>query len=220
MFLLYLTNSKISNFNFAFSSQCHEHVSITFFESVLTLACVLVPHVFCFAHTTHFLNTTCRWIFTFLKKMRLAYLEEPETWKRAADILQKLAKNVDIFLQKSNMRFTKKNKVFRHPQFPKKVLYVIRQQKVSFIFESKIAIIFRRSPCRRFSRTSTKSFMSGNWSKRRYEISWKFSLPHRTMEIFWSFSRKTATSTSMPIRTALTVYYSAFSSNVKSTVRN
>lgn len=100
--------------------------------------------------------------FYIFEKMRLAYLEEPETWKRAADILQKLAKNVDIFLQKSNKRFSKGTKVCRYPQFPKKFLYVKHQQKVSFIFESKIAIIFRRSPCRRFSRTSTKSFMSGN----------------------------------------------------------
>ena len=68
--------------------------------------------------------------------MRLAYLEEPETWKRAADIFQKLAKSVDMFLQKSNKRFSKGKKVCRHPQLPKKFYNVKNQQKV-FHFEEQ-----------------------------------------------------------------------------------
>jgi hypothetical protein len=69
--------------------------------------------------------------------MRLAYLEEPETWKRAADIFHKLAKNVDMFLQKSNWRFSKGIKVYRCPPSPKKFLYVKQQQKVSSILRAK-----------------------------------------------------------------------------------
>ena len=69
--------------------------------------------------------------------MRLTYLEQPETWKRAAGILQKLEKNVTTFLQKSNKRFSKGRKVFPNPAFPKKFHYEKHQKKVYFIFESK-----------------------------------------------------------------------------------
>ena len=69
--------------------------------------------------------------------MRLTYLEQPETWKRAAEILVKLDKNVTTFLQKSNQRFSKGRKVFPNAHLPKKFHYVKHQKKVYFIFESK-----------------------------------------------------------------------------------
>ena len=69
--------------------------------------------------------------------MKLTYLEHPETWKRAAEILQRLDKNVTTFLQKSNKRFSKGRKVFPNPAFPKKFHYVKHQKKVYFIFENK-----------------------------------------------------------------------------------
>ncbi|CBY31899.1 unnamed protein product [Oikopleura dioica] len=56
--------------------------------------------------------------------MRLAYLEKPETWKRAAQLLQKLDKNVQMFLEKSNKRFSKGRKLYPFPCCPKRFQYI------------------------------------------------------------------------------------------------
>ena len=58
--------------------------------------------------------------------------------------LKKLSKNVIILLQKSNKRFYKGTKSFPYDQFPSKLHFVKHQQKVNFIFESKISSILRR----------------------------------------------------------------------------
>jgi len=55
--------------------------------------------------------------------MRLAYLENPETWKKAAEVLDKLAKEVQVLFEKSNTRFSRKKLPIVLSHFPRVVMY-------------------------------------------------------------------------------------------------
>ena len=75
--------------------------------------------------------------------MRLAYLEDPETWKRVAEVLDKLAKEVKLLFDKSNKRFAKPDKIVLSRNIPRVVLYHKPTRKVYF-FDNKTFFIAKK----------------------------------------------------------------------------
>jgi hypothetical protein len=73
--------------------------------------------------------------------MRLAYLEDPETWKRVAEELDKLAKEVHVLIDKSNNRFSKPKKIVLSRSIPRVVLYHKPTRKVFFLIIKKFSFI-------------------------------------------------------------------------------
>ena len=62
--------------------------------------------------------------------MRLAYLEDPETWKRVSKVLDKLAKEVQLLFDKSNKRFLRAKKITLSRYNPKVEIYYKPAKKV------------------------------------------------------------------------------------------
>ena len=72
--------------------------------------------------------------------MRLAYLEDPETWKRVAEVLDKLDKEVQLLFDKSNKRFAKPKKNVLSRSIPRVVLYNKPTKKVYFFDNKNICL--------------------------------------------------------------------------------